>query len=80
MINETTEKFLLVGKSATVLQEAQVKIVSPDKCKEQYSKVVGALINEKVICAGDKGTDTCQVFKNFIYMQLILINDFTLTE
>lgn len=50
-----------VGKAATMLQEAQLKIVPHTKCQEQFSKVKGALINEKVLCAAENGKDTCQV-------------------
>lgn len=48
------------GKSTSILQEAQLKMVPHAKCQEQFSNVKGALINEKVLCAGENGKDTCQ--------------------
>lgn len=55
-----------MGKSATMLQEAQLKMVTQTKCQEQFANVKGALINEKVLCAAEHGKDACQVNKSFL--------------
>ena len=55
-----------MGKSATRLQEAPIKVVAPAKCAEQYADVKGALIDERVLCAADTGKDACQVLINIM--------------
>ncbi|NXH09934.1 TMPSC protease, partial [Bucco capensis] len=48
------------GKPSAVLQEAQVEIIPSSICGS--SEAYGALVNDKMICAGSQagGTDTCQ--------------------
>ena len=45
--------------ASDVLQEAQVPIITNDKCREAYG---ASAITDRMICAGysSGGTDTCQ--------------------
>jgi secreted trypsin-like serine protease len=54
------------GKSANVLQELQLPIISTEQCKDNYA-AIGKLISDKqfdsaVLCAGynEGGKDSCQ--------------------
>lgn len=47
-------------KSSSRLQEASIKVIEQSKCAQQYISQRTALINEKIICAGEPGKDTCQ--------------------
>lgn len=50
------------AKGSNCLQEASVKVTALEKCAEEYSNDTDiAVIDEKVICAGGSGKDTCQV-------------------
>lgn len=56
-------------KSSTRLQEASIKVIEQSKCVQQYSSQRTALINEKIICAGEPGKDTCQVRRIIRYFK-----------
>ena len=52
------------GKYSKTLREVVVPIVSEDDCRNCYSLVENANIDESVVCAGDienGGKDACQV-------------------
>ena len=60
--SELTIFFTFTGeRSSSKLQEASIKVIEPTKCAQQYVSQRTALINEKIICAGEPGKDTCQV-------------------
>ena len=52
------------GRISTVLQKAEINIISRKQCKDMYSKPspygVTGEINENMICAASKGKDSCQ--------------------
>ncbi|XP_065221064.1 venom protease-like [Planococcus citri] len=48
------------GSSSSYLQHAQIEIVDNDRCARNYSTRRTALIDERVLCAGGGGKDTCQ--------------------
>lgn len=46
----------------TRLQQAEVQVSDPQMCREAYRNVMrNAIIDNRVVCAGDNGKDSCQV-------------------
>nr|XP_012139967.1 PREDICTED: venom serine protease Bi-VSP-like [Megachile rotundata] len=52
----------LKGETVDHLMEANVPVISNDDCKRQYSNIRGAVIDNRVVCAGfpHGGKDACQ--------------------
>ncbi|XP_043252767.1 venom serine protease Bi-VSP-like isoform X2 [Colletes gigas] len=50
------------GPASADLLEVQVPVVSPDNCKQAYSRFASAVIDDRVLCAGyaQGGKDACQ--------------------
>ncbi|KAJ8687600.1 hypothetical protein QAD02_023394 [Eretmocerus hayati] len=48
------------GSPSTILQETDVTVIDTDKCKESYKSIKGAVIDDRIICAGGTTKDSCQ--------------------
>lgn len=57
-----------LGTSFNKLQDTSIIAVDTSKCEQQYEDEKSVIIDEKVICAGEPGKDSCQVLnKNCIF-------------
>lgn len=49
------------GPQSSILQETQVQIVSTADCEKSYKQLFSTQVfDERIICAGTGGHDTCQ--------------------
>ena len=55
--------FNLDGPTANILQQVQVKVTSEDFCRERYKQFRQITIDQRVLCAAERGKDACQVRK-----------------
>lgn len=62
------------GPQTSILQETQVQVVSTQDCAKSYKQFFQTQIfDERIICAGSAGHDTCQGNKNstnFLYINI----------
>lgn len=65
-----------VGPVVTRLQETSINVIDNEKCAEMYKNQRAAVIDERVLCAGEPGKDACQVCNVFlIFFFLISSHD-----
>ncbi|XKL59560.1 hypothetical protein PGB90_000576 [Kerria lacca] len=49
-----------LGPVVTRLQETSINVIDNEKCAEMYKNQRAAVIDERVLCAGEPGKDACQ--------------------
>lgn len=55
-------KTITEGPSTTRLQHATISVVNTSECTRMYSQQRSpTIIDQRVLCAGKPGVDTCQV-------------------
>jgi len=54
----------MIQKELTTLMEVQVPVTDTAQCKNAYSNIKAAVIDDRVLCAGypEGGKDSCRVF------------------
>ena len=55
--------FFVGGDLSDELLEVQVPVIGNTECKKRYWPIDKQRITTKVICAGEKGKDACEVIK-----------------
>lgn len=54
------------GPQSSVLQDAQVPIISTTECEKSYKNLFSTQVfDNRIICAGSAGHDACQGLCNF---------------
>lgn len=61
------------GAASTKLQVASIRIKDHEKCAQAYTSQKNSRIDEKVLCAGEQGVDTCQVLYDVIVIKYTLL-------